>query len=699
MSVTDPKKVEDLIYTRNIGIMAHIDAGKTTTTERILYYTGKSHKIGEVHDGNTVMDWMEQEQERGITITAAATMCAWKNYRINIIDTPGHVDFTIEVERSLRVLDGAVAVFDAVNGVESQTETVWRQADKYKVPRICFINKMDRVGADFNMSLETIKERLMAVPAAIQVPIGAEDGFVGMVDLVAEKAFIWKTADGKGENFSTQEIPGEFLSEAQKAREKLIETLADHDDALADKYLSGDILSEQDLKLSIRKSTLALKITPVLCGSAFKNKGVQPLLDAVVDYLPTPLDRGEIFGRSAKDLDKLVSCKTDFKEPVVALAFKLASDSFTGSLCYVRVYSGIIKMGESLTNPREKKKERVAKIVKMHANSRTEVQELKAGDIGAIVGLKFTVTGDTLCAHEREVVLESITFPDPVISIVVEAKSSGDQTKMLEGLTRLVKEDPSSSLKTDPETGQLLLSGMGELHLEILVDRLKREFNVQVNTGSPQVTYREAVLGEASARKRFEREVAGQIQTGEVEVKVSPNSGQENNIENLVKDAALPGDIKAAATEGAREGLESGILAGFSNISTKVKIVAMPFDAENGHMAAYKIAASQAVREALLTAKAQLMEPIFKLEVVVPEEFLGSVIGDLNSRRGKILNTVARGRLQVVSADVPLAELFGYATGVRSLTQGRGTFSMKFHQYNAVNDRVQKEILTHLGRI
>ncbi len=699
MSVTDPKKVEDLIYTRNIGIMAHIDAGKTTTTERILYYTGKSHKIGEVHDGNTVMDWMEQEQERGITITAAATMCAWKNYRINIIDTPGHVDFTIEVERSLRVLDGAVAVFDAVNGVESQTETVWRQADKYKVPRICFINKMDRVGADFNMSLETIKERLMAVPAAIQMPIGAEDGFVGMVDLVAEKAFIWKTADGKGENFSTGEIPGEFLSEAQKAREKLIETLADYDDALADKYLSGDPLSEQDLKLSIRKSTLALKITPVLCGSAFKNKGVQPLLDAVVDYLPTPLDRGEIFGKSAKDLEKLVSCKTDFKEPVVALAFKLASDNFAGSLCYVRVYSGIIKMGESLTNPREKKKERVAKIVKMHANSRTEVQELKAGDIGAIVGLKFTVTGDTLCAHEREVVLESITFPDPVISIVVEAKSSGDQTKMLEGLTRLVKEDPSSSLKTDPETGQLLLSGMGELHLEILVDRLKREFNVQVNTGSPQVTYREAVLGEASARKRFEREVAGQIQTGEVEVKVSPNSGQENSIENLVKDAALPGDIKAAATEGAREGLDSGILAGFSNISTKVKIVAMPFDAEHGHMTAYKIAASQAVREALLTAKAQLMEPIFKLEVVVPEEFLGSVIGDLNSRRGKILNTVGRGHLQVVSADVPLAELFGYATGVRSLTQGRGTFSMKFHQYNAVNDRVQKEILTHLGRI
>ncbi len=699
MSVSDPKKVEDLIYTRNIGIMAHIDAGKTTTTERILYYTGKSHKIGEVHDGNTVMDWMEQEQERGITITAAATMCAWKNHRINIIDTPGHVDFTIEVERSLRVLDGAVAVFDAVNGVESQTETVWRQADKYKVPRICFINKMDRVGADFNMSLESIKERLMAVPAAIHMPIGAEDGFVGMVDLVAEKAYIWKTADGKGENFAILDVPGEFIAEAQKARDRLIEILADYDDSLADKYLSGEPLTPQDLKNSVRKSTLALKITPVLCGSAFKNKGVQPLLDAVIDYLPSPLDRGEIFGKSAKDLEKLISCKTDFKEPAVALAFKLASDSFTGSLCYVRVYSGVIEVGQALTNPREKKKERVAKIVKMHANSRTEVQQLKAGDIGAIVGLKFTVTGDTLCAHEKEVVLESISFPDPVISIVVEAKSSGDQNKMLEGLTRLVKEDPSSSLKTDPETGQFLLSGMGELHLEILVDRLKREFNVQINTGSPQVTYREAVVGEASARKRFEREVAGQLQTGEVEVKVSPNSSQENKLENLVQDAALSSEIKAGALEGVREGLESGILAGFSNISTQVKIVAMLLDAENGHVSAYKIAASQAVREALLKAKAQLMEPIFKLEVVVPEEFLGSVIGDLNSRRGKILNTAGRGRLQVVSADVPLAELFGYATGVRSLTQGRGTFSMKFHQYNAVNERVQKEILTHLGRI
>jgi len=678
--------------------MAHIDAGKTTTTERILFYTKKSHKIGEVHDGNTVMDWMEQEQERGITITAAATMCFWADHRINIIDTPGHVDFTIEVERSLRVLDGAVAVFDAVNGVESQTETVWRQADKYKVPRICFINKMDRVGADFQMSVGTIRERLAAVPAPIQMPLGAEDGFMGMVDLVEMKAFIWKN-DGLGENFETRDVPSEFADEANAAREKLIETLADFDDKLADKYLSGEALSAADLKASIRAATLALKITPVLCGSAFKNKGVQPMLDAVVAYLPSPLDRPEIFAKMAFDPDKQVSCKVDFKEPPVALAFKLATDPFSGSLCYVRVYSGVIETGMQLTNPREKKKERIAKIVKLHANSRTEVPTLKAGDIGAIIGLKFTVTGDTLCTPQKEVVLESITFPDPVISIVVEAKHSTDQPKMLDGLTRLVKEDPSSSLKTDPETGQLLLSGMGELHLEILVDRLKREFGVQINTGSPQVTYRESILGSASARKHFERDVAGQLQTGEVEVKVSPIDSQEISVENLVKDPQVPADFKTHIIEGAREGLDSGILAGFSTISTGVKIVSIPFDAEHGNMAAYKIAASQAVREAMQKAGAQLMEPIFKLEVVVPDEFLGSVIGDLNSRRGKILNTASRGHLQVVSADVPLSELFGYATGVRSLTQGRGTFSMKFHQYQPVNDRVQREVLTKLGRI
>jgi elongation factor G len=697
MSVADPKKVEDLIYTRNIGIMAHIDAGKTTTTERILYYTGKSHKIGEVHDGNTVMDWMEQEQERGITITAAATTTAWNNHRINIIDTPGHVDFTIEVERSLRVLDGAVAVFDAVNGVESQTETVWRQADKYKVPRICFINKMDRVGADFNMSIETIRDRLAAVPLPIQIPIGSEENFVGLIDLVEEKALIWR-GQGDGENFEKVEIPEEMQAEAQAAREKLIDTLANYDDSIADAYLSGEKVSAEILKKSIRASTLQLKLYPILCGSAFKNKGVQPLLDAVVDYLPTPLDRGEIFGKSTKDMETLIGAKADFKAPPVGLVFKLASDSFAGTLCFVRVYSGTIATGSTLYNPREKKKERVAKIVKMHANSRVEVPELKAGDIGAIVGLKFTVTGDTLCTPEKELVLESITFPDPVISIVLEAKSSPDQAKMVEGLQRLVREDPSSSLKTDPETGQLLLSGMGELHLEILIDRLKREFGVQVNTGNPQVTYRESVLGNASYRKRFERDVAGTLQIGEVEVKVQPHNTQEILIENLVKDNSIPNDIKNAAIDGAREALESGILAGYSMIATQVKIVAIPFSPENSHPAAYKIAASQAVREALKLAGAQLMEPIFKLEVVVPEEFLGSVIGDLNSRRGKISNSASRGHLQVVLAEVPLSEFFGYATGLRSITQGRGTFSMKFHEYHAVNNRVQSEVLAKLGR-
>lgn len=700
MSIAEPKKVEDLIWTRNIGIMAHIDAGKTTTTERILFYTGKSHKIGEVHDGNTVMDWMEQEQERGITITAAATTCSWNNYRINIIDTPGHVDFTIEVERSLRVLDGAVAVFDAVSGVESQTETVWRQADKYKVPTICFVNKMDRVGADFQMTIDTIKERLNAVAAPIHIPIGSEDQFVGMIDLVSEKAYVWKLKDEKGESFQSTEIPSDYRDEAQKAREKLIEIVADYDDSLADRFLSGEVITPEILKASLRKCTLQRQLHPILCGSAFKNKGVQPLLDAIVDYLPSPLDRGVIDAKLAHDLEKTVPCKTDFKEPTVALAFKLASDSFAGNLCYVRVYSGTLSMGMTLTNPREKKKERVQKIVKMHANSRVEVNEIKAGDIGAIIGLKFTVTGDTLCDSSREVVLESISFPEPVISIVVEAKSSADQTKMLDGLQKLVKEDPSSLLKTDPDTGQWLLSGMGELHLEILVDRLKREYGVQVNTGSPQVTYKETIGGTGSARKRFERDAAGQVQTGEVEVKIAPfENRQDNFIDNLVKDAALSKEIKQAVIDGAREALESGVVAGYTMSGVQVKVVSIVNDPEHGHPAAYKIATSQAVREAMSSASAQLMEPIFKLEVVVPEEFLGNVIGDLNARRGRILNTAIRGHLQVVWAEVPLSELFGYATGVRSITQGRGTFSMKFLEYQPVADRVQKEILTRLGRI
>lgn len=699
MSIGDPQKLEDLVYTRNIGIMAHIDAGKTTTTERILYYTGKSHKIGEVHEGNTVMDWMEQEQERGITITAAATTTSWKNHRINIIDTPGHVDFTIEVERSLRVLDGAVAVFDAVNGVESQTETVWRQADKYKVPRICFINKMDRVGADFNMSVQTIIDRLGAKPLPIHVPIGAEDNFRGMIDILTGKALVWPQDASLGANYETRNIEGDLQVEFQAAREKLIETLIDFDESLADKYLSGGDISETELKAAIRKATIELKVMPVLCGSAFKNKGVQPLLDAVLDYLPNPLERGEVKGLSVKNPDKEVVCKTAFDEPPVALAFKLASDSFAGSLCFVRVYTGTIKSGDQLYNPREDKKERVQKIVKMHANSRSEVNELKAGDIGAIVGLKFTVTGDTLCTNRNEVVLESINFPDPVISIVVEAKSTADQSKMVDGLNKLVREDPSSLLKTDPDTGQLLLSGMGELHLEILVDRLFREFGVKINTGSPQVTYREAVTGSARSRKHFERDVSGEKQFGEVEVEVGPLASQDTKVEQAAFGAQTPKDFIKGATEGAAESLNSGMLAGFSYISTFVKVLDVKVDAENGHPAAYKIAAAQAVREALTAANSILMEPIFMVEVVVPEEFLGSVIGDINSRRGRISITNARGHLQVISAEVPLAELFGYATAIRSLTQGRGTFSMKFHQYQPTGDRVQRDVLTKMGRL
>jgi elongation factor G len=699
MSVGDPQKLEDLVYTRNIGIMAHIDAGKTTTTERILYYSGKSHKIGEVHDGNTVMDWMEQEQERGITITAAATTTVWKNHRINIIDTPGHVDFTIEVERSLRVLDGAVAVFDAVNGVESQTETVWRQADKYGVPRICFINKMDRVGADFDMSVQTIIDRLGATPLPIHVPIGSEDNFRGMIDVVAGKALVWPMNASLGESYETREIDSEIADQYKAARERLIEILVDFDEALADKYLSGVDITEEELKAAIRKATIGLKVMPVLCGSAFKNKGVQPLLDAVLDYLPHPLDRGDVKGLSVKNPDKEIICKTDFDESPVALAFKLASDSFAGSLCFVRVYTGTIKVGATLYNPREDKKERVTRIVKMHANSRSEVSELKAGDIGAIVGLKFTVTGDTLCTTQNEVVLETIHFPDPVISIVVEAKSTADQAKMIDGLNKLVREDPSSLLKTDPDTGQLLLSGMGELHLEILVDRLSREFGVKINTGSPQVTYREAVTATARARKRFEREVAGQMQVGEVELEVGPLAIQDIKVDSVPFAATVSKDFIRGALEGAGESLSSGVLAGYSYISTHVKILNIMVDAEHGHLAAYKIAASQAVREALTAAGTILMEPVFLLEVVVPEDFLGSVIGDINSRRGKILITTSRGHLQVVNAEVPLAELFGYATAIRSLTQGRGTFSMKFHQYQPTGDRTQRDVLTKMGRI
>ncbi len=699
MAVGDPQKLEDLKYTRNIGIMAHIDAGKTTTTERILFYSGKSHKMGEVHDGNTTMDWMEQEQERGITITSAATMLQWNNYRINLIDTPGHVDFTIEVERSLRVLDGAVAVFDGVNGVEPQSETVWHQADKYKVPRICFINKMDRVGADFWMSVGTIKDRLQANPVAIQIPIGAEDNFVGMVDLISMKAYVW-SKDGSGDKFSETEIPDDLKADADAAREQMIDQVSAFDDNLTNKFLEGLPIAEEEIKSALRRGTLSLKIAPVLCGASFRNKGVQPLLDAIVAYLPSPLDVQDIEGFSVIDETKKVICKTDFKEPAAALAFKIASDPFAGSLTYIRVYSGEVKEGDALLNPRQNKRERIQRLVKMHANSREEIKSLKAGDIGAVVGLKLTATGDTLCDPARSVVLESITFPEPVISVAIEAKSAADQDKMIQGLNRLQQEDPSCRVKIDSETGQMLLSGMGELHLDILVDRLLREYKVKANVGKPQVSFRETISAAASAQGVFEKEVAGEMQFATVDLEVSPQArGSGVTFESKVAvDKKFTKEFLKAVEQGARESAEVGPLASYSMVDVKVtlKNVGMR-DKETTEMS-LKVATAMAFREAVRKVKGVLLEPMFSLEIVTPDEFMGSVIGDLNSRRGKVHSMSPKGAGQVIKAEAPLMTMFGYATDLRSMSQGRASFSMEFLEYSPVPPKVEQEIMTHLGR-
>jgi elongation factor G len=695
----DLQNLDDLKYTRNIGIMAHIDAGKTTTTERILFYSGKSHRIGEVHDGDTVMDWMEQEQERGITITAAAITTSWKNHRINLIDTPGHVDFTIEVERSLRVLDGAVAVFDGVNGVEPQSETVWRQADKHKVPRICFINKMDRVGANFSGSVQTLVDKLGANAVVIQLPIGQEDSFIGIIDLIRFKALIW-SEQGKGETFEIKEIPEDLRADAQIQRDAMVEKIAELDESLTDLFLMGEAIPEEALKSALRKGVSELKIFPVLCGSAFKNKGVQPLLDAVVDYLPSPLDIPPIVGHDPARPEKEILCKTDFDSPVAALAFKIAADPFAGSLTYLRVYSGTVKVGDQLYNPRQDKKERIARLVKMNANSREEIQELKAGDIGAVVGLKFTVTGDTLCNTAHAVVLESIQFPDPVISVAIEAKSTADQEKMILGLQKLEREDPSSKVRIDPDTGQMLLSGMGELHLEILIDRLLREYKVQANIGKPQVTYRETILKTSRAESKYERQVAGQNQFGHVILEVQPLAkGAGFKFINGTSLEQIPKDFISPIEQGIRESLENGVLAGYPMTDFQAKLAGGTFRQEDSSEMAYKIAAGTAFREAARTADPLLLEPIFKVEVIIPDEFMGGVIGDLNARRGKVLSMSARANTQIVDAEIPLATMFGYATDLRSLTQGRGTFTMVFMEYGSVPPKVAQEILTRMGRL
>ncbi len=702
MSVLDPQNLSELKMTRNFGVMAHIDAGKTTTTERILYYSGKSHKLGEVHDGDATMDWMEQEQERGITITAAATTLLWKDHRLNIIDTPGHVDFTIEVERSLRVLDGAITVFDGVNGVEPQSETVWRQANKHKVPRICFINKMDRVGADFVMSIDSIREKLQANPIPIQVPIGLEDTFVGVVDLLESKAYIWDNS-GKGENYQVTDVPADMKADVERVRLETIEKIVEYDDALMESYLNGEMPTADQLRSALRKGTLEMKAFPVLCGAAFRNKGVQPLIDATIHFLPSPLDIPAAVGADPEKPEKEIICKTDFDEPVAALAFKVASDPFAGSLTYIRVYSGALKVGDSLNNPRTEKKERIQKLVKMHANSRSEITTLRAGDIGAVVGLKFTGTGDTLCDSKRNVVLESITFPEPVISVAVEAKSSADQEKMMAGLEKLVKEDPSARLRLDAETGQTLLSGMGELHLEILVDRLLREHKVQANVGKPQVSYRETISAPAKAEYTFDKMIAGENQNVKAIVALSPGekgSGLKVESKLVTGKGALPQDIQKAALAGLREASEIGPVAGYSLIDLKCELVDLSYPSDMpANEAGAKAAVALAFREAVTKAQAILLEPIMKLEVGAPDDFLGNVISDLNSRRGKVLSmNVKAGGGQVINAEVPLAKLFGYATDVRSISQGRASFSMVFLEYAPVPPKVKEEILSHLGR-
>ncbi|MBL7669452.1 MAG: elongation factor G [Bdellovibrionaceae bacterium] len=704
MSFKDPKDVEELKDTRNIGIMAHIDAGKTTTTERILYYTGKSHKLGEVHDGAATMDWMVQEQERGITITSAATTAFWKDHRINIIDTPGHVDFTIEVERSLRVLDGAVAVFDAVSGVEPQSETVWKQANKYKVPRICFINKMDRVGADFVMSLKTIREKLDANPIPVQVPLGVEDTFQGVVDLIENKAFRWKESD-LGATYEIEEVPSEIKEEVNRFRTEIVEKIVEFDDGLLEKYLNGDEVSVADLKRVLRKATLALKVFPVFCGAAFKNKGIQPLLDGVVDYLPSPLDVPPIVGTHPEKPEKEIDCPTKFDAPVAALAFKIASDPFSGTLTYIRVYSGIVKAGDQLYNPRTDKKERIQKLVKMHANHREEVQLLKAGDIGAVVGLKFTGTGDTLCAGSHPVVLESISFPEPVISVAVEAKSSADQEKMIQGLQKLEREDPSCRLRTDPETGQILLSGMGELHLDILVDRLFREHKIHANVGKPQVSYRETVTASAEAEHIYERLLGGDNHYAKVRLRIeSIDLAKGIQFESRVALTTLfNASFLKAIESGFREACEVGPLANYPMLGIKGLLLDVEVRPEAASEMAFKAATSMAFRECMtdLTKReqTQLLEPIMKLEVSGPDEYIGNVVGDLNSRRGRIQSiSVKPGGGQIILAQVPLAGLFGYSTDVRSLSQGRASFSLEFSLYQIVPPKVKSELLAKMGR-
>jgi len=677
---------------RNIGIMAHIDAGKTTTTERILYYTGKTHKIGEVHEGTAIMDWMEQEQERGITITSAATTCQWRDITINIIDTPGHVDFTAEVERSLRVLDGAVAVFDAVAGVQPQSETVWRQADKYGVPRICFINKMDRVGADFYHSVDTIIDRLKARPVPIQLPIGAEDQFKGTIDLVTMKARVWRD-ETLGAEYDEVEIPEDLLEKAKVYREQMIEAVAESDDHLFEKFVNGEAMTEAEIMAGIRKATIAQKIFPVICGTAFKNKGVQNLLDAVVDHLPSPLDIPPVQGHKIDDPNVKEERPVSDSAPFAALVFKIMTDPFVGQLAFIRVYAGKLNAGESIFNVSKNRRERIGRLVKMHANKREDITEILAGDICAAVGLKNVVTGDTICDERHPILLESIIFPEPVIQLAIEPKTKVDQEKLGIAIGKLVQEDPTLRVSTDPDTGQTILAGMGELHLEIIVDRMQREFNVGANVGKPQVAYRETIRQMAEFDYTHKKQTGGSGQYARTKLRVEPNPGKGYEFKNEVRGGNIPKEFIPAIEKGVVEALEGGIMAGYPMVDVKVAVFDGAYHEVDSSEMAFKICASICVKEACRKAKPVLLEPVMRVEVAVPEEYMGPVNGDLVSRRGRLEGTEIRGTTHLIKAMVPLSDMFGYATELRSRTQGRGSFSMHFGQYEEVPKNIGEEIV------
>ncbi len=701
---------------RNIGIMAHIDAGKTTTTERVLFYTGITHKMGEVHEGTAVMDWMEQEQERGITITSAATTCFWKDYRINIIDTPGHVDFTVEVERSLRVLDGAIAILGAVEGVEPQTEAVWRQADKYRVPRMVFVNKMDRVGADFESCVEQLRSKVHANPIAIQWPIGAEDNFQGVIDLIQQKAYIWKE-ETLGAKFEIEDIPENLAEVARKRREQLIETLGEADDQILEKYVHGEEVTPDELQAAVRRATIGLKAVPVLCGSAFKNKGVQTLLDAVVEYLPSPVDVPPIEGVNPTDEEEKIVRPPVDSEPFAALVFKIMTDPFVGQLAFMRVYSGSLKSGDSVYNPRRDRRERIGRLLKMHANKREEISEVFAGDIAAAVGLKSVSTGDTVCDESSPVVFEAMEFPAPVISVAIEPKTKADQEKLSGSLGKLMQEDPTFHVHTEPDTGETLISGMGELHLEILVDRLLREFKVSANVGRPQVAYRETVSRASEAEGKYVRQTGGRGQYGHVFLQVEPllhpdaaaiaeltkkksTNRFDADLQLLFIDGIVSGVVPKeyipAIYSGIREAMEGGVLAGYEMTGIQVKLTDGSYHEVDSSEMAFKIAGSIGFKEAARRARTILLEPVMKVEVVVPEEYMGDVLGDLNSRRGRVEGMERRGSTQIIRSTVPLAEMFGYATDLRSRTQGRASYSMHFARYEPAPASIAEEVVARV---